>query len=320
MNNVILDAARETIETELCEASRLTERLDEEFQQACERIHACSGKAIVSGIGKSGHIGRKIAATLASTGTPAFYVHPAEALHGDLGMITAGDTVILISYSGYAAEFRRMVPLLKALPVGIVAFTGNPASPLGEAADHCININVNKEACPLGLAPTSSAVNTLIMGDAMAIALMRLRNFSEQDYARTHPAGSLGTRLLCRVGDIMRTEAKIPLVSKSATIHDALFELTRTGLGLVAIINEDRRLSGIFTDGDLRRWLMKGGTLSAPVQDAMTSPGFTLSAGQYAAEALALFQEHKISAAPVISETGAVNGAINAHDIREAGI
>ncbi|WP_333896129.1 KpsF/GutQ family sugar-phosphate isomerase [Mixta calida] len=320
MNNVILDAARETIETELREASRLTERLDEDFRQACERIHACSGKVIVSGIGKSGHIGRKIAATLASTGTPAFYVHPAEALHGDLGMIAAGDTVILISYSGYAAEFRRMVPLLKALPVVIVAFTGNPASPLGEAADHCINIHVNKEACPLGLAPTSSAVNTLIMGDAMAIALMRARNFSEQDYARTHPAGSLGTRLLCRVGDTMRTEAKIPLVSQSATVHDALFELTRTGLGLVAITNEDRRLSGIFTDGDLRRWLLKGGTLSAPVQEAMTSPGFTLSAGQYAAEALALFQERKISAAPVVSETGEVNGAINAHDIRDAGI
>lgn len=154
----------------------------------------------------------------------------------------------------------------------------------------------------------------------MAIALMRARNFSEQDYARTHPAGSLGTRLLCRVGDIMRTDAKIPLVSTSATIHDALFELTRTGLGLVAIINEDRRLSGIFTDGDLRRWLLKDGMLSALVQDAMTSPGFTLSAGHYAAEALALFQERKISAAPVVSDTGEVKGAINAHDIRDAGI
>lgn len=319
MKNLILEAARDTIETELHEASRLTERLNDDFLQACDRIHTCSGKVIVSGIGKSGHIGRKIAATLASTGTPAFYVHPAEALHGDLGMIASGDVVILISYSGYAAEFRSMVPLLKALPVGIIAFTGNPASPLGEAADHCINIHVNKEACPLGLAPTSSAVNTLIMGDAMAIALMQARNFSEQDYARTHPAGSLGTRLLCRVGDIMRTEASIPLVSKTATIHAALFELTRTGLGLVAI-TDDRKLAGIFTDGDLRRWLLNGGILNAPVQDAMTSPGFTLSATQHAAEALALFQQRKISAAPVISENGEVTGAINAHDIREAGI
>ena len=320
MKELILTAARETIETELLEAASLTQRLDDDFLQACRCIHACSGKVIVSGIGKSGHVGRKIAATLASTGTPAFYVHPAEALHGDLGMITSGDVVVLISYSGHAAEFRRMMPLLKALPVSVIAFTGNSASPLGEAADYCISIHVEKEACPLGLAPTSSAVNTLIMGDAMAIALMRARNFSEHDYARTHPAGSLGTRLLCRVSDIMRTETKIPLVTMTATVHDALFELTRTGLGLVAVTDEGHRLSGIFTDGDLRRWLLKGGTLSAPVQDAMTSPGFALSAGQHAAEALAFFQERKISAAPVTSDAGRVIGAINAHDIREAGI
>lgn len=320
MRDILLHAARETIETELREAANLVDRLDEDFLQACQCIHACSGKVIVSGIGKSGHVGRKIAATLASTGTPAFYVHPAEALHGDLGMIAAKDVVILISYSGHAAEFRRMMPLLKALPVSVIAFTGNPASPLGEAADHRINIHIEKEACPLGLAPTSSAVNTLIMGDAMAIALMRARNFSEQDYARTHPAGSLGTRLLCRVSDIMRTGSKIPMVSAAATVYDALFELTRTGLGLVAVTIGDRKLAGIFTDGDLRRWLLKGGTLSAPVQEAMTSPGFTLSADQHAAEALALFQEKKISAAPVISEVGRVIGAINTHDIHEAGI
>ncbi|CAX60120.1 KpsF/GutQ family sugar-phosphate isomerase [Erwinia billingiae] len=320
MKDLILTAARETIETELHEAARLTERLDDEFYQACRRIHLCEGKVIVSGIGKSGHIGRKIAATLASTGTPAFYVHPAEALHGDLGMIAAGDVVILISYSGYAAEFRLMVPLLKDLPVSIIAFTGNPSSPLGEGADHCINIHVSKEACPLGLAPTSSAVNTLIMGDAMAIALMRARNFSEHDYARTHPAGSLGTRLLCRVENIMRTEERIPRVNQSATVHDALFELTRTGLGLVAVTADDRKLAGIFTDGDLRRWLLKDGSLRAQIKDAMTSPGLSLSAGQHAVEALALFQQHKISAAPVTSDAGRVIGAINAHDIREAGI
>ncbi|PLR35629.1 arabinose 5-phosphate isomerase GutQ [Chimaeribacter coloradensis] len=320
MKEQILIAARQTIETELREATSLPERLDDDFLRACELILACSGKVIVSGIGKSGHIGRKIAATLASTGTPAFYVHPAEALHGDLGMIAAGDVVVLISYSGHAAEFRRMMPLLKALPVSVIAFTGNRASPLGEAADCCINIHVENEACPLGLAPTSSAVNTLIMGDAMAIALMRTRNFSEQDYARTHPAGSLGTKLLCRVQDIMRTEAKVPLVQATATVHDALFELTRTGLGLVAVTVGDRRLAGVFTDGDLRRWLLKGGALSSPVQDAMTFPGFSLSASQLAAEAQALLQERRISAAPVTSDTGQVIGAINAHDIREAGI
>lgn len=320
MRDILLNAARETIATELQEAASLPDRLNDDFVQACMMVHGCGGKVIVSGIGKSGHIGRKIAATLASTGTPAFYVHPAEALHGDLGMISAGDVVILISYSGHAAEFVRIIPLLKALPVGIIAFTGNAASPLAQAADHWINIHVEKEACPLGLAPTSSAVNTLIMGDAMAIALMRARNFSEQDYARTHPAGSLGARLLCLVGDIMRTGEKIPRVSVDATITDALFELTRTGLGLVAVTGEDGELKGVFTDGDLRRWLLKGGVIAAPVNDAMSTPGFTLLASQHAAEALALFQQRKISSAPVLGDDGTIIGAINAHDIREAGI
>jgi arabinose 5-phosphate isomerase len=320
MKDIILKAALETIETELHEAMSLADRIDDNFLQACERIYACNGKVIVSGIGKSGHVGRKIAATLASTGTPAFYVHPAEALHGDLGMIAAGDVVILISYSGHAAEFIQMMPLLKMLPVSIIAFTGNADSPLGKSADHCINIHVNKEACPLGLAPTSSAVNTLIMGDALAIALMRARNFSEQDYARTHPAGSLGKRLLCRVCDIMRTEEKVPLISITATIYDAMFELTRTGLGLVAVIDDELQLKGVFTDGDLRRWLLDGGGLSDPIQSAMTAPGIYLSPGQHAAEALALFQERKISAAPILSDRGRIIGVINAHDIRESGI
>ncbi|MEN4546015.1 KpsF/GutQ family sugar-phosphate isomerase [Pantoea agglomerans] len=301
MKEQVLCAARETIQTELREASSLTERLGDDFFHACQRILACKGKVIVSGIEKSGHIGRKIAATMASTGTPAFYVHAAEALHGDLGMIAEGDVLILISYSGRAAEFRRMMPLLKALPVDVIAFTGNPASPLGEAADHCIDVHVKQEACPLGLAPTSSAVNTLIMGYALAIAVMRAHNFSEEDYARTHPAGSLGMRLLCRVKDIMQTDARIPVVEPTSTVYDALFELTRTGLGMVAVTDGDRRMLGVFTDGDLRRWLLKGGALSSPVQDAMTSPGLTLSATQLAAEAKALLQELRISSAPVIS-------------------
>lgn len=217
MREKLLQAARETIATELSGAMNLAARLDDHFVQACEMMRACRGKAIVSGIGKSGHIGKKIAATLASTGTPAFYVHPAEALHGDLGMIAAGDVVILISYSGFAAEFIRMVPMLKRLPVGIIAFTGKPTSPLAMAADQVINIHTDREACPLGLAPTSSAVNTLIMGDALAIALMRSRNFSEHDYARTHPGGSLGTRLLCCVGDIMRKGEKLPRITRDVS-------------------------------------------------------------------------------------------------------
>ncbi|MFS2222656.1 KpsF/GutQ family sugar-phosphate isomerase [Pantoea sp. B65] len=320
MRELLISAARETLQTEINEIISLPERIDDPFVDACKLILACQGKVIVSGIGKSGHIGKKIAATLASTGTPAFYVHPAEALHGDLGMIAAGDVVLLISYSGHAAEFRRMMPLLRALPVGIIAFTGNPESPLACSADHVINIHVTREACPLGLAPTCSAVCTLMMGDALAIALMKARNFSEHDYARTHPAGSLGARLLCRVGDIMRSGEKIPQVSHDASITDALFELTRTGLGLVAVTDSHQALCGVFTDGDLRRWLLTGGSVSGAVTEAMTEQCHTLVPSQLASEALAIFHEKKISAAPVLSPDRRVIGAIGTHDIHEAGL
>lgn len=320
MRDLLINAAQETLQTEIDELVNLPERLDEDFIAACELVLACKGKVIVSGIGKSGHIGKKIAATLASTGTPAFYVHPAEALHGDLGMIAAGDVAILISYSGHAAEFRRMMPLLQALPVSIIAFTGNPESPLAVAADRVVNIHVSREACPLGLAPTSSAVCTLMMGDALAIALMKARNFSEHDYARTHPGGSLGAKLLCRVSDIMRSGDGVPQVLDDASITEALFELTRTGLGLVAVTDAGRRLRGVFTDGDLRRWLVKGGNISSPVADAMTIAGYSLSPTQLASEALAIFHEKKISAAPVLSTDNRVIGALGAHDIHEAGL
>ncbi|MBK4723890.1 KpsF/GutQ family sugar-phosphate isomerase [Pantoea agglomerans] len=320
MREILIEAARETLQTEIDQVVSLPDRLDNAFADACTMMLACRGKVIVSGMGKSGHIGKKIAATLASTGTPAFYVHPAEALHGDLGMIAAGDVVVLISYSGHAAEFRRMMPLLRALPVGIIAFTGNADSPLAQEADHVINVQVTREACPLGLAPTSSAVCTLMMGDSMAIALMRARNFDENDYARTHPAGSLGARLLCRVGDIMRNGGKIAQVQEDASISDALFELTRTGLGLVAVTDRDHKLRGVFSDGDLRRWLLKGGQISAAVVDAMTPMGFSLSPSQLASEALAAFHERKISAAPVLSEDNRVVGALAMHDIHDAGL
>jgi len=320
MREILIEAARETLQTEIDQIVSLPDRLDNAFADACTMMLACRGKVIVSGMGKSGHIGKKIAATLASTGTPAFYVHPAEALHGDLGMIAAGDVVVLISYSGHAAEFRRMIPLLRALPVGIIAFTGNADSPLAQEADHVINVEVSREACPLGLAPTSSAVCTLMMGDSMAIALMRARNFDENDYARTHPAGSLGARLLCRVGDIMRNGGKIAQVQEDALISDALFELTRTGLGLVAVTDRGRRLRGVFSDGDLRRWLLKGGQISAAIVDAMTPMGFSLSPSQLASEALAAFQETKISAAPVLSEDTRLVGALAMHDIHDAGL
>ncbi|OHY45162.1 KpsF/GutQ family sugar-phosphate isomerase [Enterobacter roggenkampii] len=320
MREILMNAARETLQTEINEIICLSERVNEPFIDACKLILKCRGKVIVSGIGKSGHIGKKIAATLASTGTPAFYVHPTEALHGDLGMIATGDVVILISYSGHAAEFRRMMPLLRVLPVGVIAFTGNPDSPLACSADHVINTYVTREACPLGLAPTSSAVCTLMMGDAMAIALMKARNFSEQDYARTHPSGSLGARLLCQVGDIMRTDNKLPQVKDDAIIADALFELTRTGIGLVAVTDSAEIICGVFTDGDLRRWLMKDGKLNERVTEAMTSECFSFSPSQLAAEVLATFNEKKISAAPVVSEDFRLIGAISMHDIHDAGL
>lgn len=320
MREMLIKAARETLQTEIDQVVTLPERVDNAFTDACAMMLACRGKVIVSGMGKSGHVGKKIAATLASTGTPAFYVHPAEALHGDLGMIAAGDVVVLISYSGYAAEFRRMMPLLRGLPVGVIAFTGNADSPLAQDADHVINVKVSREACPLGLAPTSSAVCTLMMGDAMAIALMRARNFNENDYARTHPAGSLGARLLCRVGDIMRSGEKIAQVQEDASVTDALFELTRTGLGLVAITDRHQTLRGVFTDGDLRRWLLKGGQISSAVTEAMTPAGYPLSPSQLASEALAAFHEKKISAAPVLSTDNKLIGALAMHDIHEAGL
>lgn len=320
MHEMLIEAARETLQTEIDQIVSLPERLDHAFADACAMMLACRGKVIVSGMGKSGHIGKKIAATLASTGTPAFYVHPAEALHGDLGMIASGDVVVLISYSGHAAEFRRMMPLLRALPVGIIAFTGNADSPLAQDADHVINVKVSREACPLGLAPTSSAVCTLMMGDAMAIALMKARHFDENDYARTHPAGSLGARLLCRVGDIMRSGEKIARVQDDASITDALFELTRTGHGLVAVTDRDHKLRGVFSDGDLRRWLLKGGQISGAVVEAMTPQGYSLSPAQLASEALAAFHEKKISAAPVLSADNRVIGALAMHDIHDAGL
>lgn len=321
-NNIktILESARLTIDTEIQGALKLSERLDEHFTGACLEILSAKGKIVVSGMGKSGHVGRKLAATLASTGTAAFYVHPSEALHGDLGMIEKGDVAILISYSGFAAEFRLIIPLLKELNVVIIAFTGNLESPLARAADYILNIYTEKEACPFGLAPTSSVVNTLILGDAMAISLMQARGFSESDYAKTHPAGSLGMRLLCRVVDIMRTEPKIPTIDESSTVKDAIFELTRTGLGFVSVLNKNGDIKGVFTDGDLRRLLQNEGSILSQMNEVMNESYFALNPMHLASEALAFFQEKKISSAPVVNEKNKVIGAINTHDIHGAGI
>lgn len=318
--NELIRYGREALEVELKEAQRLPERLGDEFVKACELLLSTRGKAVVSGIGKSGHIGNKIAASLASTGTPAFFVHPAEALHGDLGMIDKNDVVIFISYSGRAKELDLILPLLKESGIPVIAMTGGKESPLAKGAACILDIGVEHEACPMGLAPTSSAVNTLMMGDALAMALMRHRNFGAEDFARSHPGGSLGAKLLNRVSHLMRTGEHLPKIDQSATIMDAMLELSRTGLGLVAVCDSDQKVLGVFTDGDLRRSLLKGRELKEPVIDNITRPGFRLPEQWKAGEALQALHDHHINAAPVVDTEGRLVGALNIHDLHQAGV
>ncbi len=285
MSNSLLAAGRQTLMLELQEASQLPDRLGDDFIKAAEAIINCKGKLIVSGIGKSGHIGKKLAATFASTGTPAFFVHPAEALHGDLGMVESQDVMLFISYSGGAKELDLIIPRLEEKSVVLLAMTGKSHSPLGLAAKAVLDISVEREACPMRLAPTSSTVNTLMMGDALAMAVMQARGFNEEDFARSHPAGALGARLLNKVHHLMRRDADVPQVSIHASIMDAMLELSRTGLGLVAVCDEQLQVKGVFTDGDLRRWLVGGGALADNVSLAMTVNGTTLNAQSRAIDA-----------------------------------
>lgn len=320
MSNFLLEAGRQTLMLELHEASRLPERLGDDFIRAAETIIHCEGKLIVSGIGKSGHIGKKLAATFASTGTPAFFVHPAEALHGDLGMLDGRDVMLFISYSGSAKELDLIVPRLEEKGIPLLAMTGKSTSPLALAAKAVLDIAVEREACPMHLAPTSSTVNTLMLGDALAMAVMQARGFSEEDFARSHPAGALGARLLNKVHHLMRRDDEVPRVGTDANVMDAMLELSRTGLGLVAVCDEANRVQGVFTDGDLRRWLVGGGTLNDGVTQAMTRNGVTLQAESRAVEAKERLMKHKISAAPVVDENGLLVGAINLQNFYQAGI
>lgn len=316
----LLQYGRELLELELQEAQKLPNRLGKDFIKACQLILSTKGKVVVSGIGKSGHIGKKIAASLASTGSPAFFMHPSEALHGDLGMVTENDIAILISYSGRAKEFNFILPILSAMNIPVIAITGGLDSPLAKAAQAVLDISIEKEACPMGLAPTSSSTNTLLMGDALAIAVMRARGFKEEDFARSHPAGSLGAKLLNHVKDVMRTGDLIPKVPESATVLDAMLELSRTGVGLVAICHNDNQIIGVFTDGDLRRLLLKNGTLQDSIAQVMTSPGYRIPENWKAVEALKTFNDHNITAAPVVNSEGELVGALNIHDLHQAGI
>jgi arabinose-5-phosphate isomerase len=291
------------------------------FSQACHLMLGCTGRVVVIGMGKSGHIAGKIAATLASTGTPAFFVHPGEASHGDLGMITASDVVLALSNSGETGEIITILPLIKRLNVPLIAMTGNPASTLAQAATASLDVSVAREACPLGLAPTASTTAALAMGDALAVALLESRGFTQEDFARSHPGGALGRRLLLLIDDLMHTGDRAPRVSADTLLSDALVEMTRKGLGMTAVVGADNRLLGIFTDGDLRRAIDRRLDVhTAVISDVMTADCKTVRPGMLAAEALQIMDDMKINALPVINDRQELVGALNMHDLLRAGV
>lgn len=320
-NDELLDLARETLEIEARAVQRMSSRLSDDFASACHLCMATTGRVVVTGIGKSGHIASKIAATLASTGTPAFFMHPAEASHGDLGMITNQDLLLAISYSGESDEIITFLPLIKRLGVKLVAMTGNPDSTLANAADVHLDVGVTEEACPLNLAPTASTTATLAMGDALAVALLKYRGFTAEDFARSHPSGALGKRLLLRVSDVMRSGDEIPAVSTDVSLRDGLMEMTQKGLGMTAIVDKDYKIVGIFTDGDLRRALDDGADVYATkMRDIMHTGCKTTSADILAAEAVHILEENQITSLLVADDEQRLVGALNVHDLFRAGI
>lgn len=322
MSSDILDTARQVLITESEALSGLARHLDQDFVLAHQLILNCSGRVVVSGIGKSGHVGHKIASTLASTGTPAFFLHPAEASHGDLGMIQPEDTVLALSYSGETTELLQIVPLLKRRGSAIISMTGAPHSNLARLSDVHLNVHIEREACPHNLAPTTSSTATLALGDALAVSLLVSRGFSAEDFARTHPGGSLGRRLLTRVSDLMHTERDTPRVDLSASLIEALQEMSRAGLGITAVTDSSGILKGIFTDGDLRRTLEKasGEFSSMRVQDVMTVNPITIQPERPAVDAAELMQNKRISALAVVDQNNVLVGAFNMHDLMRAGI
>ena len=296
-------------------------RLGLNFASACRVCLECTGRVIVTGMGKSGHIGGKIASTLASTGTPAFFVHPAEASHGDIGMITRHDAVLALSNSGETDEILTIVPIIKRLGVPLIAFTGNAASALARVATVHVDIGVPAEACPLNLAPTASTTAALGVGDALAVALLKARGFTEEDFARSHPAGALGRRLLLHVKDVMRVGADVPKVSADTTLAEGLLEVTRKGLGMTAIVDAKDHVIGVFTDGDLRRALEGAADLRhSRMREVMTRQAKTVQSGNLAAEAVHLMETHGITALLVVDADGILVGALNVHDLLRAGV
>jgi len=315
------DLALAVIQVEAQAVVALAERIDDTFVAACKLMFQCSGRVVVTGMGKSGHIAGKIAATLASTGTPAFFVHPGEASHGDLGMITRQDVVLALSNSGETEEVLTILPIIKRLGVPLIAMTGNPDSTMAKFATAHINVGVEQEACPLGLAPTSSTTAALVMGDALAVSLLEARGFTRDDFALSHPGGSLGKRLLLLVDDIMHTGDAVPIVDESALISEALLEMTQKQLGMTAIVDAENRVVGVFTDGDLRRMLGRNLDIhTTSITEVMTRHCAVISTGILAAEAMQIMEQKKINALVVVDKENHATGAVNMHDLVRAGI
>ena len=317
----LLGSAQRTVEIEIAALRRLQGQLNGSFARACELMIACQGRVVVTGMGKSGHVGGKIAATLASTGTPAFFLHPAEAGHGDLGMITRNDVVLALSNSGETAELLMLLPHVKRLGVPLIAMSGRADSTLARAADVALDVSVEQEACPLNLAPTASTTASLALGDALAVALLEARGFSAEDFARAHPGGTLGRQLLLHVEDVMRSGTAVPQVRPQALLSEGLLEMSRKGLGMTAITDEAALLLGIFTDGDLRRALdAEINVHKVAMKDVMTRGGLRIGPRELAAQAVRLMETHKVTVLLVVDASQQLIGALNVHDLMRAGV
>jgi arabinose-5-phosphate isomerase len=317
----LLARGQRVLDTEIAAIAALKERLSSAFVEACRLLHACTGRVVVSGMGKSGHIGNKIAATLASTGTPAFFLHPAEAGHGDIGMLTEADVLLAISNSGETAELLTILPAVKRMGLPMIVMTGRAQSTLAQAATVVLDISVPEEACPHNLAPTASTTATLAMGDALAVAILEARGFTQEDFARSHPGGTLGRRLLLRIQDVMRTGDQLPMVHADTTLRDGLLEMSRKGLGMTAIVDAQRRVLGIFTDGDLRRTLDRDADLrTRRMADVMTAKPKTVKPEMLAAEAVHLMEASRITQLLVVDDQDVLLGALNVHDLFRAGV
>ncbi|WP_395609130.1 KpsF/GutQ family sugar-phosphate isomerase [Pseudomonas sp. B22129] len=317
----LIQSAQRTIRLELEAVEGLLAHIDADFVRACEMILASKGRVVVVGMGKSGHVGNKIAATLASTGTTAFFVHPAEASHGDMGMITKDDIILALSNSGTTNEIVTLLPLIKRLGIQMISITGNPESTLAKAAEVNLNVHVAHEACPLNLAPTSSTTAALVMGDALAVALLDARGFTAEDFAFSHPGGALGRRLLLKVENVMHSGDELPSVQRGALLKEALMEMSLKRLGMTAILEADGRLAGVFTDGDLRRALDRNLDIqTAKIDEVMTPHGKTARPDMLAAEALKIMEDHKILALVVVDRDDRPIGALNMHDLLRAGV